>query len=152
VQRSGVVDAAERSIDERQRVCVTADQHGVGVAARGRRCDLEHRARDVEPDDERAGCGNGERAHERAGTSTSSWLTRVPRRRDGLRFEMHPVPTNGDVVAILDRIVRRVARRLAADARDDNDADTPPAVLSHVGRSRRNVAITERCQADRSRR
>jgi hypothetical protein len=51
---------------------------------------------------------------------------------DGLRFEMHPVPTNADVLAILDRIVRRVARRLAADARDDDDADKPPDVLAQV--------------------
>ena len=29
---------------------------------------------------------------------------------------MHPVPTNADVLAILDRIMRRVARRLADEA------------------------------------
>src|SRR5271170_302113 len=51
---------------------------------------------------------------------------------DGLRFEMHPVPTSADLLAILDRIVRRVARRLAADARDDDDADAPPDVLAQV--------------------
>ena len=40
---------------------------------------------------------------------------------EGLRFVMHPVPTTADVVAILDRIVRRVARRLADETRDDDD-------------------------------
>jgi hypothetical protein len=34
----------------------------------------------------------------------------------GLRFEMLPVPTNAQVLAILDRIMRRIARRLAKDA------------------------------------
>ena len=43
---------------------------------------------------------------------------RVRRRRGGgLAFAMHPVPTSADVLAILDRIVRRVARRLADEAR-----------------------------------
>src|SRR5258706_10926342 len=51
---------------------------------------------------------------------------------DGLRFELHPGPTNADVLAILDRLVRRVARRLAADARDDDDADAPPDGLAQV--------------------
>jgi len=51
---------------------------------------------------------------------------------DGLRFAMHPVPTSADVLAILDWIVRRVARRLAADARDDDDPDAPPDVLAQV--------------------
>src|SRR5262245_7676162 len=45
---------------------------------------------------------------------------------------MHPVPTSADVLAILDRIVRRVAHRLAADARDDDDADAPPDVLAQI--------------------
>ena len=35
---------------------------------------------------------------------------------EGLAFAMHPVPTSADVLAILDRIVRRVARRLADEA------------------------------------
>jgi len=34
----------------------------------------------------------------------------------GLRFEMLPVPTNTNVLAILDRIMRQLARRLAKDA------------------------------------
>jgi hypothetical protein len=32
---------------------------------------------------------------------------------DRLAFALHPVPSSGDVLAILDRIVRRVARRFA---------------------------------------
>ena len=51
---------------------------------------------------------------------------------DGLRFAMHPVPTSADVLAILDRIVRLVVHRLAANARDDHDADAPPDVLAQV--------------------
>jgi len=35
---------------------------------------------------------------------------------EGLRFEMLPVPTNTNVLAILDRIMRQLARRLAKDA------------------------------------
>jgi hypothetical protein len=42
---------------------------------------------------------------------------------DKLAFVMHPVPTSKDVLVILDRIVRRVARRLATEARDDDEAD-----------------------------
>jgi len=38
---------------------------------------------------------------------------------DRLVFALHPVPTSANVVAILDRMVRRIARRLAAEARDD---------------------------------
>jgi hypothetical protein len=37
---------------------------------------------------------------------------------DRLAFALHPVPTSADVVAILDRIVRRSARRLADEARE----------------------------------
>ena len=51
---------------------------------------------------------------------------------EGLRFAMHPVPTSADVLAILDRIVRRVARRLSRETRDNDDADTPPDVLAQV--------------------
>jgi hypothetical protein len=49
-----------------------------------------------------------------------------------LRFVMLPVPTNQDVLAILDRIVRRVARRLAAEARDDDDMPAASDVLAQV--------------------
>jgi hypothetical protein len=38
---------------------------------------------------------------------------------DRLAFALHPVPTSADVLAILDRIVRRIARRLTDEARDD---------------------------------
>jgi hypothetical protein len=43
---------------------------------------------------------------------------------DGLRFVLLPVPTNANVLAILDRITRRVARRLASEAIGDIDEDT----------------------------
>ena len=49
-----------------------------------------------------------------------------------LRFALQPVPTNADVLAILDRIVRRVARRLADEARDDDLVDAGPDVLAQV--------------------
>jgi hypothetical protein len=51
---------------------------------------------------------------------------------DGLRFVMHPVPTNADVLAILDRIMRRVARRLANEAVEDVNDDAAPDVLAQV--------------------
>jgi len=50
---------------------------------------------------------------------------------DGLRLVMLPVPTNANVLAILDRIMRRVARRLANEAVDD-DEDAAPDVLAQV--------------------
>jgi hypothetical protein len=36
---------------------------------------------------------------------------------DGLRFEMHAMPINADVLAILDRIMRRVARDISSPTR-----------------------------------
>ena len=51
---------------------------------------------------------------------------------DQLRFAMLSVPKNQDVLAILDRIVRRVARRLAAEARDDHDMPAASDVLAQV--------------------
>ena len=51
---------------------------------------------------------------------------------EGLRFVMLPVPTNADVLAILDRIMRRVARRLSNEAVDDIDEDAAPDVLAQV--------------------
>jgi len=39
--------------------------------------------------------------------------------KNWLAFALHPVPTSADVVAILDRITRRIARRLPGEARDD---------------------------------
>jgi hypothetical protein len=60
----------------------------------------------------------------------------------GLRFEMLPVPTNAQVLAILDRIMRRIARRLAKDAarrdldedaaRRDLDEDAAPDLLAQI--------------------
>ena len=51
---------------------------------------------------------------------------------DDLRFVMHPVPTNADVVAILDRTMRRVARRLANEAVEDVDDGAARDVLAQV--------------------
>ena len=52
---------------------------------------------------------------------------------EGLRFEMLPVPTNANVLAILDRIMRQIARRLAKDATNGElDEDTAPDVLAQV--------------------
>ncbi len=51
---------------------------------------------------------------------------------DHLRFEMLPVPGSNDVLAILDRIVRRVAPRLARETSGENDDAPPPDVLAHV--------------------
>ena len=51
---------------------------------------------------------------------------------DQLAFAMLPVPTSADVLAILDRIVRRVTRRLARETRGDDDADMPPDVFAQV--------------------
>jgi hypothetical protein len=38
---------------------------------------------------------------------------------------MLPVPSNTDVLAILDRIMRRIARRLANEAENDLDVERP---------------------------
>jgi hypothetical protein len=67
---------------------------------------------------------------------------------DRLRFVMRPVPTNADVLAILDRIMRRVARRLADEASDLDDEAAPPH--AGPGRGRHDVAITDRRQAHRA--
>jgi hypothetical protein len=54
-------------------------------------------------------------------------------RDEGLRFEMLPVPTNANVLTILDRIMRRIARRLAKDAASrDLDEDAAPDVLAQI--------------------
>ena len=63
---------------------------------------------------------------------------------DGLAFAMHPVPTSADMLAILDRIVRRVARRLADEAHGDDDSDAPD-VLAQV---QAEAAATWRSPAD----
>jgi hypothetical protein len=51
---------------------------------------------------------------------------------DALAFAMHRVPTSRDVLAIPDRIVRGVARRLAVAARDADEVDDAPDVLAQV--------------------
>lgn len=64
----------------------------------------------------------------------------------GLRFELVPVPTNAEVLVILDRLVRRIARRFAklanADAFDD---DARPDVLAQV---QADAATTWRSSTD----
>ncbi|MDQ3365202.1 MAG: transposase [Myxococcota bacterium] len=51
----------------------------------------------------------------------------------GLRFELLPVPTNADVLAILDRLRRRIARRLAMHANAGAfDDDARPDVFAQV--------------------
>jgi Putative transposase len=60
---------------------------------------------------------------------------------DGLVFVMHPVPTSADVLAILDRIVRRVA----AEARGDGDTGDAPDVLAQV---QAEAAATSRSPTD----
>lgn len=62
-----------------------------------------------------------------------------------LRFVMLPVPTNQDVLEILDRIVRRVARRLAAEACDDDDMPAASDVLAQV---QAEAAATWRAPSD----
>ena len=59
-----------------------------------------------------------------------------------LAFAMLPVPTSEDVLAILDRIVRRVAKRLGREPHDD-DAPTTPDVLAQV-QARRQQAGARR--------
>jgi hypothetical protein len=50
-----------------------------------------------------------------------------------LRFEMLPAPTSNDVLAILDRIIRQVAKRLARETcGEDDDAPATPDVLAQV--------------------
>jgi hypothetical protein len=47
---------------------------------------------------------------------------------NGLAFVRLPVPTGADLLAILDRVIRQVARRLAKEAagvNDPDDADLP---------------------------
>jgi hypothetical protein len=67
---------------------------------------------------------------------------------DGLRFEMLPVPTNDNVLAILDRIMRRIARRLAKDAAIDSvDDNAVPDVLAQI---KAEAASTWRSPSDAS--
>ncbi len=54
---------------------------------------------------------------------------------DGLAFVQLPVPTGADLLAILDRVIRQVARRLANEAagvNDTDDADLPPDLIAQV--------------------
>ena len=52
---------------------------------------------------------------------------------DGLAFVLLPVPTGADLLAILNRVIRQVARRLANEAagvNDTDDADLPPDLIA----------------------
>jgi hypothetical protein len=52
---------------------------------------------------------------------------------EGLRFEMLPVPTDANVLAILDRIMRRIAPRLEKDATNgEHDEVATPDVFAQV--------------------
>jgi len=54
----------------------------------------------------------------------------------GLAFALLPAPTGADLLAILDRAIRRVACRLANEAgasNDAGDADPPPDLFAQVG-------------------
>ncbi|HEX2689477.1 MAG TPA: transposase [Kofleriaceae bacterium] len=53
---------------------------------------------------------------------------------DGLAFALLPAPTGVDLLAILDRVIRQIARRLAEEAGVNNtdDADLPPDLFAQV--------------------
>jgi hypothetical protein len=51
---------------------------------------------------------------------------------DQLRFEMLPVPSSVDVLAILDRIMRQVGKRLARGTHDDDAPATPDPTLART--------------------
>jgi hypothetical protein len=54
---------------------------------------------------------------------------------DGLAFALLPAPTGADLLAILDRVIRQISRRLAreaAGANDTDDADLPPDLFAQV--------------------
>jgi Putative transposase len=54
---------------------------------------------------------------------------------DGLSFVLLPAPTGADLLALLDRVIRRVARRLAHEAGESDDAcdaDQPPDLFAQV--------------------
>jgi hypothetical protein len=54
---------------------------------------------------------------------------------DGLAFALLPAPTGVDLLAILDRVIRQISRRLAreaAGANDTDDADLPPDLFAQV--------------------
>jgi hypothetical protein len=51
----------------------------------------------------------------------------------GLAFTLLPAPTGGDLLAILDRVMRRVARRLDCEEPDDPTlADSPPELFAQL--------------------
>ena len=52
----------------------------------------------------------------------------------GLRFELLPVPTNAEVLAILDRLLRRIARRLASSRTPMASTRTRGPTCSHRSR------------------
>ena len=95
-------------------------------------------------------CGAGRSASRAA---RAGQLAHVFMEGEGLRFQMLPVPTNADVLAILDRIMRRIARRLAHEAAaDDRDADPVPDVLAQVQAEAAAMAFSCRRSCDRARR
>jgi hypothetical protein len=51
---------------------------------------------------------------------------------DGLAFALLPAPTGVDLLVILDRVIRQIARRLAEEAGVNNtdDADLPPDLFA----------------------
>jgi hypothetical protein len=54
---------------------------------------------------------------------------------DGLAFALLPAPTGADLLAILDRVIRQISRRLAreaAGANDTDEADLPPDLFAQV--------------------
>jgi hypothetical protein len=61
------------------------------------------------------------------------------------RVGIHCPNRQSDVLAILDRIVRRIARPLADEARDDSHVDTAPDVLAQV---QAEAAVTWRSPQD----
>jgi len=72
---------------------------------------------------------------------------------EGLRFEMLPVPTNADVLAILDRIMRRIARRLANEAATASGAQAGCAIpsASRLRRTSRASRTRRGCSLRRTR-
>ncbi|HEX7838503.1 MAG TPA: hypothetical protein VF469_13605 [Kofleriaceae bacterium] len=53
--------------------------------------------------------------------------------KDWLAFALHPVPTSADALAILDRLVRRIAHWLADQARGDSPRTTRAGFSLHAG-------------------
>jgi hypothetical protein len=71
----------------------------------------------------------------------------------GLAFMLLPAPTGGDLLAILDRVMGRVARRLDREEPDDPAlADSPPELFAQLqAPGRDHLAITGQCPSQRAR-